>query len=238
MVDYSEWLHRADVFARSVGVLPGRVGMEVDFLPPLDVADASHLNATLPHGLPAALRDFYVSASAGGRCTFRWTPNESDLELIAKLVPHNYTIQGGPWIFWAINLEGEHQGFVDWAEVLDELGGYGPAAAKTLRECVPLSKIGNGDYLALHAKAGSDRVPVIYIDHEADLELQSPIIPLSESLEQFFTTWERIGYIGPEIWLLNPFLRDSKTGLLDANCPLAIRWRTLLRSFGLPIGND
>lgn len=206
--------------------------MNIDIAPPLELHEADRLHRTLPHGLPALLRDFYVTASAGGDCTFSWSPDTKRLAAMAEILPP--TIGGGPHFCSAEDLGEHQQGLFGWADVFDDSGRNGPAAAQTVRESVPLIAVGNGDYVAWHATAAPHQPQVIYISHESDTETESPIVPFSNTGEEFMSVWERLGYLGPEIWLLYPFVEDSPTKLLDSKSPLSKRWISFLGSL-LPL---
>jgi len=233
--DWLPWLQRAERFVRRTCDLPGRWCMTIAIEPPLDSANAARLDRVLPHGLPELLRDFYLTASACADCSFSWSPDELRLAALAEVLPHQRSIYAGPKICSAAKLEEEQQGLMGWAEIFDEMGGHGPATAQVLRDSVPFIPIGNGDQLVLQVKPSPDRPRVIYISHETDVDTESPVIPISESGEQFMADWERIAYLGPEIWLLNSFVQDSSTGLLDSGSPLASRWRAFLKGLRLPI---
>jgi hypothetical protein len=235
MPDWLPWLQRAERFVRSTSKLAGRWGMQITIDPPLEPAEADRLDRVLPHGLPAFLRNYYLTASANAHCCFHWSPDEPRLAAMSEILPHQYSIYAGPKICAAAKLEEEQNGLIAWAEVFDDFGGFGPVTARTLRESVPFIPIANGDQLVLHVKANPEKPPLIYVSHDTDMETESPLIPISDSAEEFMTAWERIGYIGPEIWLLYPFIEDSPTKRLDTGSPLALQWRTFLQGLHLPL---
>jgi hypothetical protein len=235
MPDYSGWLRRAEAFVRATSTLPGNWSMKSNIAPPLGLEEADRLDRALPHGLPPLLRDFYVTASADVECRFTWTPDGESLSRLAEIIPHQYSIYAGPHFCSAGSLAEDHEQLIGLAEIFEDFAEYGASAAQTLRQCVPLISVGNGDYVALHVKAGPSQPGVIYVSHEVDIESDSPIIPLASTGEQFLTAWERLCYIGPEIWVLYPFLDDAKSGQLNADSPLANKWRSFLESFSLPV---
>jgi hypothetical protein len=231
MVDYAEWLQRAEAFVRRLNRLPGCWSMNIAVDPPLDVAEAERLDKALPHGLPRAIHDFYVSASASAECTYTWRPDGFHRGRLDEVLPDEGEVYGGIAICPAARLQREQEGFASFAKILPELGRHGPAAAEVVQGCVPLIAVDNGDCLALHVAANPRQPPVLYLIHDADVDDESPVVPISSSFEQFLGDWELLGYIGPDIWLLQPFLEDSKTGELDADSPLARRWRALIDDF-------
>jgi hypothetical protein len=73
-------------------------------------------------------------------------------------------------------------------------------------QAFPFAALANGDYLAL--EHGGNEAGVIYLSHDDTSQALAP------SLGEFVRTWERLCYIGPEIWVLEDFI-DSQT--LDLN---------------------
>jgi hypothetical protein len=228
--------------------------------PPLNSKQVEELETSLGRRLPRVLRDFYITASADAEVSLEWQPNEERAALLEFV--GRYTLYSGPRFCSAGSLKYHQECFLDWAEVLEEgpkpgvlnakqlaelfglpelvmeRRGPNPIAANTLRESVPLIAMVSGDYLAIHLQNGRDDGPVNYISHSAVLGPLSdtPITTLCESGEQFLDVWERFGYVGPDCFELFPFLRDSKTGMLDADSPLARKWRAFLGRFGVPVG--
>lgn len=237
MADYSKWLKRAEKFARSVMRCPGECGLKIDIGPLLDPIEAKCLDTALPLGLPQILRDFYLTASASVECTYNWEPDGDCVGLLEQVLPSAQSVYGGPHLCSALELPQSQQQLFSFAEVMDELGRFGPAAAAVMRGSVPLIEIANGDYMILHLKAQGHDSQVVYVSHEADADVESPITPISSTGEQFMVDWERIGYLGPEIWLLDAFLEASPKKLLESSSSIASRWRLVLKNLGLPIAD-
>jgi hypothetical protein len=235
MTDYAEWLRRTERFVRRTSSLAGNWSMEIAIDPPLDPAAADRLAEKLPHGIPQSLRSFYVTASANAVCAYSWTPSARELERIQNVLPDQHGISGGTSLCPATDLAEHHEQLIGWGEMFRDSGGYGPAAAQTLADCVPLISVGNGDYVAIHVKAAPGSAGIVYVSHETDASETSPIIPLAHDMDQFMQASERIGYLGPEIWVLDAFLENSPTGLLDTECPLARQWQKLMASLGFPV---
>jgi len=233
MLDYADWLGRAERFVRGTSALPGEWSMEVAVEPPLSPYAADQLAKTLPHGLPQPLLNFYLTASASAECHFSWTPVGKQLAKLQKVIDNN-GIYGGARLCPAMELAEHYSDMLAWEDNFRDGGGYGPAAALVLCECVPLISVENGDYVALHVKAAAGAPNVVYVSHDSDCSEASPIVPLARELDEFLSTWEKLGYLGPEIWLLGAFLEDSTTGLLDPNSKLARKWQALMTTFGFP----
>ncbi len=74
-----------------------------------------------------------------------------------------------------------------------------------------------GSYLGVRATGKADP-PVIYLAHDDESR------EIASSFTAFLTAWERLGYLGPEIWMLEPFLHPA-TGHLDADSESAQTFR-------------
>jgi len=210
-MDYSGWLQRAEGFVRSLRKMPGNWGIEVAVEPPLSQPEAVELGGKLPLGLPSPLCEFYTTAAAACCSTYFWEPDEAGLSLIAEVLPHQYSLYGGPGFIPAVELEDACASVRAWATGYDETPNTPPRPGWELwHEAVPFHAIGNGDYLALHVTEGSARLPVLYLCHDADYETDGgAAFEISPSFEEFLTRWERLCYIGPEHWLLNTFLSED-----------------------------
>ena len=88
-------------------------------------------------------------------------------------------------------------------------------------ESLPLMRLENGDYLAVGTGDGS-RGEIRYLSHDSAGEV------LADSLLEWLQEWERLGYVGPEIWMLEPFI-DPQTARLDAGGPKALKLQELLK---------
>ncbi len=234
MNDYSEWLRRAENFVRSTHQLPGEWLLRVDIEPPCIADVVKQLENSLPNGLPVFLRDFYLTASARLECRYHWSPDAPTLALLEELIPHTYSFYGGVSICPAVELEGAQQGFMNWAEIFEKYGGRGPEWAAIIRQCVPLTAVGNGDYLGIRVDE-TDQPRVVYIDHETDPAKDCPIFPLANTPEEYFIAIEQLGYLGPESWMLTHFLDTNPPKLLDTQGAAAGAWRKMLSSFGLKL---
>ena len=93
------------------------------------------------------------------------------------------------------------------------------------KRTLPFIHVANGDTVGLHITDIPDSMPVVYLSHEEPAQ----VTVLSESLEQFLADWERLAYLGPEIWLLDHFLDHAQEGPTGIDCEKADRWRALLQ---------
>jgi len=230
MIDYAEWLHRAEDFVRGLNYLPGQWGISLDVEPPLPKAKADELREVLPLGLPSPLYDLYTTGAATYRCTYHWSPDQSHLPLVGRVFPHTYTLHGGAQFIPAFELK-------DWQiSVRKRATGYGATADapprpgwETWYECVPFLAVGNGDYLALRVSDAAGRLPVLYLCHDAlDGGDGRTAFEISPSFDRFLADWESLYYIGPAIWLLAAFLAHGGEGPLNVKQPKAALWRRVI----------
>jgi hypothetical protein len=161
--------------------------------------------------LPPALRDVFTTFSQ--RFGFEWALGEP-LRLPTALVAER--IWGG---FREIGLQNLPT-LVDLVRDLNsELRKHGAASA--VLDALPFYALGNGDFLATDNQGA-----VIYLAYES-VEQHGAL--LGRGFVTFMYQWSRIGCIGPEIWLLEPFL--GREGL-DPESEASRRWRTQLFAGG------
>ncbi len=80
----------------------------------------------------------------------------------------------------------------------------------------------NGAYLGLDITEAKDNPPVIYLSHDDESFV------ISESFTDFLTHWERLCYIGPEVWILEKFRGEN--GYISSDSGKAEDLRKLLVS--------
>ena len=230
MLDYSEWLQRAEDFVRRLNYLPGRWGISVAVEPPLSRAAADELCEVLSFGLPSPLYDLYSRGSASYCCTYNWELDESHLPLVGQVFPQTYSLYGGARFLPAAELKDTFASVRAWATKWDATADDPPRPGWELwHQCVPFIAVGNGDFLALHVSDSSARLPVLYLCHDAeDGGDGRTAFEISPSFDQFLGDWETLCYIGPEIWLLRQFLADDGNGPLEVNQPKTALWRAVI----------
>lgn len=89
---------------------------------------------------------------------------------------------------------------------------------------IPFLYVGNGDAVAWVADDSGD-APVEYLSHD---DREHPASRISHSLRHFLHVWERVGYLGPEVWLLAAFTNED--GLLDEQHPNVAAWMNILEN--------
>jgi hypothetical protein len=135
------------------------------------------------------------------------------------LFPNETSIYGGPELGPVNALPDYLRSCGEWAKMFedareeDESQHWGSA--------LPVIAVSNGDYVALEGSTPmDDDPPVIYLSHEGQSAR------LAESFTAFLGTWERLCYLGPEIWMLETF--RGPDGLLSPDLPAVARLRRLL----------
>ncbi|HEX8696902.1 MAG TPA: SMI1/KNR4 family protein [Longimicrobium sp.] len=232
--DYAGWLARAQAFVRGIGAREDRfaeVRTEVRVEPPVTPAelgriaerrnalDSGDVGSTGPRALPTELARFYTEGCGGCDCHYVCDGPDDDADaLISEVLGWQGAVYGGPVFFPAGELPDAVRSCREWAEetwVADD-----PEALRFWRAGLPFARIENGDYLALDVSHGGGDPPVLYLSHD------DASLALAPSFTAFLDAWEKLCYLGPEVWLLDPFLRAD--GQLDPGTPSAARLRRLL----------
>jgi len=215
--DYRDWTARAASFARR---LANRAGVEVrvaEFGPPQTPAELDRIERS-GLVLPAALRRFFTEGS--GTIDFRYVfepeSDSSDADRLARLLPDQSSIYGGVCIA-AAELPDLHRSATEWAR--DTWVAEDKDQQTIWESALPFAGLDNGDFLAIDVSTPEDP-PVIYLSHDDES------IVLSPSFNAFLAAWERLCYLGPEIWLLERFRGED--GFLDGGSAAARELRALL----------
>jgi hypothetical protein len=177
----------------------------------------------LDQPLPSAFRLFLKSGAAALNCryTFECDPNDrAAVDAARELFVLAPCICGGACIGPASELPRFAQSCAEQAKVF--LIDHDSDKADEWEEALPVLAIANGDYIALEGNTikDPDDPPVLYLSHDGEN------VQLADSFTAFLTTWERLCYLGPEIWLLDRF-RDYD-GLLVPDSPAVDQLRQLL----------
>jgi len=180
----------------------------------------------LDQPLPGAFRLFLKSGAAALHCRYTFEHDSDDraaAEAFHDLFPTQSHIYGGACVGPANELPSFAQSCAEWAKVF--LTAHDTDKADEWEEALPVTAIANGDYIALDGTTARDPddPPVLYLSHDGEN------VQLADSFTAFLTTWERLCYLGPEIWLLDRFRDDD--GLLDLDSRAVDQLRQLL---GLP----
>jgi hypothetical protein len=227
MFDYKSWTNKTETF---ISVLRDRTKdratdrAESHFSdPPLTPADVQRVEADLRLPLPEDLRVFLETASSRFGFRYVWsnfTPEEQ--EVIGQLYPGQTYLYGGADLCPSWEMADHLDTCREWGEetCIEEF----EAEKKLWMNSFPFAAIDNGDYLAIsHIGAQEEGChPVVYLSHDDESR------PLSPSFPMFLQTWEKLRYIGPEIWMLVPFT-DPMTGYLNAGTERAQLLRQIFK---------
>ncbi len=216
MIDYAAWVHRAKNFTATLeSRLVGEWEVESAVAPPLDEPDLAGIESSLGRDLPLPLRRFFQFGSRCCECRYAWTPEGISQSQMNDIFPSSGYIYGGATLCDAqevAELLKECQWAAEGFEEAPEQEAY-------WLNTLPFAWIRNGDKLGLDLRQ-KEQPPVIYLAHDDDS------VTIAPDFDTFLETWERLCYIGPEIWLLEEFI-NPETGFLDANTTKAIELRKL-----------
>src|SRR5690348_13235314 len=99
MLDYREWLRRAEAFIAHVARLPfdRNEGLEASLQakPPLSLEELHRLEATLPYRLPPPLRAFLERGSSGCDIHYLWGPPREFVALMEAALSRGSYLFGG-----------------------------------------------------------------------------------------------------------------------------------------------
>lgn len=200
-MNFTAWVNEAKRFCQSLETLEGITRFEFEVAAPLGQDELSALEARWSHGLPVALRDFWTQGSAHFHCVYVWTPPAHKLSKMKTIFPHQSFIYGGPRFESAEHVYPGNSGMEPGCEDMEE--AIGELAYRWWCEAAVIMYVGNGDLIALDQTADSQEPPVVYLSH--DDESSAVIAP---SLSYFLEAWAELCFIGPEIWLLEPWLGE------------------------------
>lgn len=204
--DFQEWTQTARTFLeRLPNQLTGRVESEAVLLPPIPADTLDSIASSLRLPLPAVLRAFLQQATGGFVFRYKWIPTGNQAEAIVS------ALGGEPWLFGggefckATGFAGWLADCKDWAE--GTWVAESPDDFAFWCQSFPILRMDNGDYLALDCRTSSDDPGVVYLSHDDGSEF------IAQSFTGFLSAWARVGYVGPESWMIESFLNGD--GLLD-----------------------
>jgi hypothetical protein len=209
----SRWVERAVEFTRSLTRFGADSVRSAEARDPFTPRQLQELQSTLTSTIPESLIEFLCTESASCNCeyylTFKRAPTESAVALLgaeaAALFAETH-VYGGASLC-------QSEFFAEWnsESVLGVFDDLDRECAELWRHAFIFKAIHNADFLGLYTGGGFVDPPVVYLNHEAEVHR-----PLAPSLAHFLGEWEKLHYIGPEIWELAPFI-NAETGYLDAN---------------------
>jgi len=225
-MQYTRWVDKATAFLKQIRCSRrAAVKARARSFPPLPAAAVSAIEKKIDRPVPKPIRSFWINTTSGFDFRYEWTLSTELQERIGGLLSGQSNLFGGARLCPARDLATLLTDCSDWAN-----STWIADSAYELRiweAAFPLCALRNGDFLALDCRKKNDDPPVIYLSHEDTSQHLAP------DLATFLKAWEGLCYIGPEIWMLRPFI-DRRTGYLDRNCTNAERIRHLFRQTAVP----
>ena len=213
-------MERAKLYLLHISDRPGIAIDSAAAAPPLSPSELQSIAAALGRPMPGALVEFYRTGAGAvsHRYSFEYDPDdENQTALHQGLFPHQTSVYGGAQIGSAWDITEYVADCSEWARMFREEGWE--EQADLWSSSLPFKRIDNGDYIALSTDGGNDP-PILYLSHDDESQR------IAESFSGFLSTWERLAYIGPESWMLEPF--QSPDGLLTADSVRAKQLRGYL----------
>lgn len=215
--DFAGWVARARAFTLGLDHLPAAEVRSTAVAAPLDEVALGALEDALGAVLPTSLRTFFSRGTSAMDCAYTFKPEGQALDQLRTLLPDESEIFGGARMGPASDLADYSTAVREWARdtwIADE-----PDQRIIWESALPFVALDNGDYLALDLQDGATDPSVVYLCHDDESLL------LARNLAEFLAAWERLCYLGPEHWLLGPFIIDSG---LDAESEPAKGLRAML----------
>jgi hypothetical protein len=217
-LDFANWVARAHAFTIELRHVPGATVRSSVVSPPSSESELVALERALGRSLPTGLRLFFAQGAAVLDCAYVFEPTGETLKQLATVLPTENRIFGGARLGPAPELADYSSAVRAWSAdtwIADE-----SAQREMWESAIPFLRLDNGDYLALDPRVDPIDPAVAYLCHDDESFLLAP------QLAEFLIAWERLCYLGPEHWLLRPFIGEG--GYLDTEPPLATRLRALL----------
>jgi cell wall assembly regulator SMI1 len=215
--EFKQWLDRAENFHhRTVRSLRPEAEAAFTRAPSATEQSIASVESRLGQPLPKALREFFLNGTADLEMSYSWETDEARREAVEELIDGT-TVSGGGTI--RLNDLPKHKEDARaWAE--ETWLAEEPDQQELWLKSLPFLHLDNGDYLALDLRQPTDDSPVLYLSHDDESQT------IASSFTGFLQAWERVCYLGPESWLLEPFI-DPETGLLDGEGGNAQKLRRL-----------
>jgi hypothetical protein len=206
MYNYSEWLQRAIAFIQSTESLKRyftEVETQTEFHPPVPESVLQSVIQNLRLPVPDSLKQFWTTATSGCECLYTASnPIGYGMYCTTQIYDYPTSIYSGFYFLNAVELEYHLQNCRDWGEEMED-----PQNVRWWLESIPFISIRNGDYIALHTTNNQ----VIYLSHD------DSCFVLASDFGEFLQNWEQLCYVGPESWMLEPFLDLQASKLITSS---------------------
>lgn len=199
--DVSDWPNAAARRIQSISQKGGESEVEVNVTPPLSDKAVDALATQLALPIPAALKSFLVGACGGFSFRYRWEPNGDSGSALEDLFGGDGRVWGGGDFCLSTSFEEWIEDCKSWAEetwIADSEEDF-----ELWTKSLPILRMENADVLALDLRTPSDDPAVIYLSHDEDSKIIAP------TFTSFLREWSRLYCVGPEFWMIEPFLDDE-----------------------------
>jgi hypothetical protein len=209
-LEMNQWVEKArlrveNLSKRVKGVIEEQVVVE----PPLTSSQVDALVSELGRPMPGALRAFLEGGSSGFNFRYKWRPQDkvADIDVIWG---RGELCKASEFALWLSDCkESAENAWI--AEYPDDLAMWTAS--------FPILRMDNADFIALDQRTGADDPQVLYLSHDEESLVIAP------SFSAFLREWERVHYIGPESWMIEPFVDGH--GLLNGDTEAARELRAV-----------
>lgn len=200
---FTNWLFDAKSFFERLNASGGTFDTySVDIAPPMSAAAFSSLQDSLSRQLPPVFREILTSSTSRATLRYVWDPPDHLKPALKEIFGQRY-IYGGGTLFDSSSLalylsDCQEAATESWlAEEEFE------ADQRFWLSGIPFLRMPNSDYLAIDPETES----VSYLSHDSTSSF------VGSDLMAFLNAWQRVGYAGPESWIIKQFI-DTSTGHL------------------------
>ena len=173
----------------------------LEMAPPASESDLAEIEAHLKHSIPSQLRHMFTTFSRHIQFGWDW-PHPWDL---ADL--HFPRVHGGMRLGLSLQTLPGLQGCLPDIDALSPqerawIENDYPDVLSLAAQAFPFLEVGNGDCLVIDLR--DHRVK--YLSHDDPDETGSV---LGRDFHHFMEQWSALGCLGPEVWMLEPFLDED-----------------------------
>lgn len=173
--------------------------------PPATESDLQQLEATLDYSLPSSLRKVFLEQVASFGVS--WSIKESyKIEGFDPICYGNFILNFSE----LYHLNEENKGVIEGFK--NERNEKIVQWIQLFQNRKPLMQLDNGDMLLIGV-GDESRQEIVYYLHDAcdggEEWFQKHGTVLAPNFEEFLDRWSRLAFVGPEIWVIEPFLRPD-----------------------------
>lgn len=164
--------------------------------PPANGADISEIKKRIA---PITLPSIYVAVIQGVGSKFEYNYHFDADDVVEKLGLD--CVAGGGRFFDLAALPKDLAECKQWAE--ETWISESEEDMDIWLNALPFGAMSNGDYLGLDLRSNQDNPQVLYLSHDDESKV------IAHNLSHFLEAWQRLCFIGPESWMLEPFLNEE-----------------------------